>query len=770
MPMEDTSMSQPGEEEMQSPEQPADNYSYEEPEIEGPSVLDYLKARLTPWRGPAPEIPELEAAEVFGEVGGVALTEAAAIVPAPELEFEALADDLVEITPMVRVAGRGRVQPYEAPKALPWKIFIVFMVGGLAQVTLNPDDRNALVGSILYLLAAAWVVYVYWRGEIAFPLPEVLQKRIDPLTFRWVFIGLGVLVSATAFWLFGGNLFNILNVFIWLVAFSLIVYGLWQPEGRSGERWQRFKTFISARSWYIQIPRGTLLVAAAIVLILFFRYYRLGDVVPEMVSDHAEKLQDVYDVLQGITRIYFPRNTGREAMQFYLIALTAKIFKTGISFISMKIGTATFGVLMLIYVYKLGAEIGNKWVGFLAAILMGVAYWPNVLARVALRFVLYPTFVAPTLYYLVRGLRSGRRNDFILAGIALGIGLHGYTPIRFLPFTVVAAVGIYLLHRQSKEVRRQTIVGLAIIALVSLVIFLPLARYWSEHPDVFGFRAFSRLGSVERPLPGPAWKIFLSNLGNAQAMVNWSGGNIWVVSIPNYPAVDLITGVFFVLGVVLLLARYVRYRYWLDLFLLIAYPLLMMPSILSLAFPDENPALNRAGGAAVIVFLVAALALEGSLRGIKEMLAGRLGRTVAGSMGVLTLMLIVLANYNLTFVRYAENFSAGAWNTSEMGAVIENFAETVGGPDQAWVVAYPHWVDNRLVGINAGQPTRDYSIWPEQLEETLPVSGPKLFLFKPDDEEAQTRLKEIYPKGALSIYDSEYENKDFYMYFVPAEE
>ena len=41
-------------------------------------------------------------------------------------------------------------------------------------------------------------------------------------------------------------------------------------------------------------------------------------------------------------------------------------------------------------------------------------------------------------------------------------------PARFMLFIAgVAAVGIYLLHRQSKEVRRQTIVGLAIIALIS---------------------------------------------------------------------------------------------------------------------------------------------------------------------------------------------------------------------------------------------------------------------------------------------------------------
>ena len=31
--------------------------------MEEPSILDYLKAKLTPWRGKAPEIPPLEGGE-----------------------------------------------------------------------------------------------------------------------------------------------------------------------------------------------------------------------------------------------------------------------------------------------------------------------------------------------------------------------------------------------------------------------------------------------------------------------------------------------------------------------------------------------------------------------------------------------------------------------------------------------------------------------------------------------------------------------------------
>ena len=50
------------------------------------------------------------------------------------------------------------------------------------------------------------------------------------------------------------------------------------------------------------------------------------------------------------------------------------------------------------------------------------------------------------------------------------------------------------------------------MAIVSFVVFLPLLRYWLEHPDIFGFRAWSRLGLGSRAISGEVWLVFLSNL------------------------------------------------------------------------------------------------------------------------------------------------------------------------------------------------------------------------------------------------------------------
>jgi 4-amino-4-deoxy-L-arabinose transferase-like glycosyltransferase len=485
-----------------------------------------------------------------------------------------------------------------------------------------------------------------------------------------------------------------------------------------------------------------------------------------MVSDHAEKILDIWDVTQGEMSIFFPRNTGREAFQMYLTALVIKLFGTGFTFDSLKIGTALSGLVTLPFIYLLGKEIANKRVGLFALLFAGIAYWPNVISRVALRFTIYPLFVAPTLFFLIRGIRRSNRNDFILAGLTLGLGLHGYTPFRIVPIVIVVAVGLYLLHSQSKGYRKQTLIHLALLALIALIVFLPLLRFWIENPVNFGYRAFTRFGTLESPLPGPGWQIFLNNLWNAVVMFFWSNGETWPVSIPYRPALGIVSAALFFLAVVLMFFRYVRQRNWLDLFLILSVPMLMLPSILSLAFPSENPTLNRTAGALVPVFILVGLSMDGVLGSVEKNLVSLIGRRVAWVVGAVLLVWSAYQNYDLVFNQYQDNYARSSWNTSEIGQVIRDYTLTIGSPESAYVVAYPHWVDTRLVGINAGYPTRDFAIWEEDFPRTLEIEGPKLFILKLDDSQSLSTLQSLYPQGHLRLFESQVSNKDFYEYYV----
>jgi asparagine N-glycosylation enzyme membrane subunit Stt3 len=193
-----------------------------------------------------------------------------------------------------------------------------------------------------------------------------------------------------------------------------------------------------------------------------------------MVSDHAEKLLDVSDVLSGQTGIYPPQHRA-QAFQMYDGCSGARHRLRALLY-QPEDRNRLCGVLTLPFIYLLGKEIGNRQVGLWAMVFAGIAYWPNLISRIALRFTLYPFFYAPAVYFLVRGLQRRSLNDFILSGIFVGLGLHGYSPYRLAPIVLAVGVALYLLHRQSTGFRRQAAIGLLVTALVSLYIFLPLLR------------------------------------------------------------------------------------------------------------------------------------------------------------------------------------------------------------------------------------------------------------------------------------------------------
>ncbi len=733
---------------------------------EEPTVLDYVKSKLFFWREERIDFPEGQPANP--DLRGGAAPEAFAV---PEADAMPGADSPAIFPPPTPVAAAPLLHATDAWAVA--RLLAPLFLALLAQRALEPPGRSVGLGLFFYFWAALVLALSWWRGDWKFDwkngAEEDWKDGWPNTTFRPASLFVAAILGLLAFLAFGGNRFTTLNLAIWLLSLGAYLRAFWLPEPYEPGIFGRVRiAFDEFRGKGVRFSSWTLLALAAFALAVFFRFYLLDLVPKEMFSDHAEKLLDVSDVLNGQYSIFFPRNTGREAFQMYLTAAMTLIFGTGLSFMSLKLGTALAGLFTLPFIYLTGKEIANRRVGLLAMILAGIAYWPNVISRVALRFTLYPFFYAPMLYFLVRAFRRRSRNDFILAGVFLGLGMHGYSPYRFVPFVVLAAFGLYLLHRQSAGARKLVSGWLAVLVGASLMVFLPLARYWLSEPAMFSYRALSRMTGAENPLPGPAWQVFLSNTWKALIMPFWDNGEIWVHSVTHRPALDVVSAGLFFLGVALLIGRYLRRRDWLDIFLLVSIPLLMMPSILSLAFPGENPSLNRTGAAMVPIFLIAALALEGLATHLKSRLPLAWGGKIGWGLAILLLILSINQNYDLVFRQYQSQFDLSAWNTSELGAVIRQFADSVGTEESAWVIPYPHWVDTRLVGIRAGVPLKDYALWADHLEETLPVAGPKLFLFKPEDTNAAARLREVYPQGLLSLHTSAVSGKDFHIYFVPA--
>jgi hypothetical protein len=304
------------------------------------------------------------------------------------------------------------------------------------------------------------------------------------------------------------------------------------------------------------------------------------------------------------------------------------------------------------------------------------------------------------------------------------------------------------------------------VGLISLIIFLPLGRFAVSYYDLFAYRMQTRMTSVETAMPGSPLNIFFSNLWKSLIMFQWDNGQIWVHSVPSRPALGLVTAAMFSLGVVLLIVRYIKHRHWMDLALLLSIPVLMLPSILSLAFPAENPSLNRTGGAIIPVFLIVAMAIENIVVNLKSGLPDRRGKWLAYGVVLMAAISSMSINARLVFDEYYYQFKIRAWNTSEIGSVIRQFSNSIGDEHQAWVVPYPHWVDTRLVGIQAVNYVKDFALWPSDIYKTETAPAPKLYIYKPEDEDTFIILQELYPNGIIDIYQSDVEGRDFMLYYV----
>jgi hypothetical protein len=737
--------------------------------MDEPSVLDYVKSKLAPRKYPL---------KAPGSGMGVP--------PGPP--------ELAQV-----------LTPYAADtaqtNAWPWRSFLGLLIALLAQRSLEPQPNRSMngavwIGLLLFACAGILIAWAAWRDEWqAAALPEtqferigsktavsqaILYNRQDPLTVRgWALIA-GVAFALLAFLNFSNNLFTPLNLGLLILAVFLLVVAFWRSEEAWPVKAARLRNNLSNRQFRLfstATVRNSAWVLSFLTLLALSAYFRFADLAQtpgEMNSDHAEKIYDVMRVLAGQTNIFFPNNGGREALQMYLVAGLYKFFGAGLNFMTLKIVSTLVGFLALPFYYLLGREVGNRRVGLLAMAFAGVAYWPNVVSRLGLRLPFYFLFTAVVTYFLLRALRVGRRNDFIFLGLALGLSFFGYSADRALPLLVLLGMGVYMLHPRPIAQRKQAF-WLTLMALVIAgVVFLPMLRYLLDQPESFLYRTLTRISSVEQPLPSPALLIFLRNTGRALTMFSWSDGEVWTTSIPFRPALDTASGALFWAGVTLVFVTYLRKRQWQHLFLLLSIPVLMLPSIMSLAFPSENPNLYRTGGAAIPVFLLVGLALDGLMTAIETRRTQspsqtRLAPILAWGLAIILFFISAYQSYNLTFNQYRQQYELAAWNTSEMGQVVKDFAATFGKVDNVWVMGYPYWVDTRLIGIISGYPLRNFAMFVEDLGKIPVNSASKLFLINPQDQNAISALQQRYSQGVLSVYPTKNPDKKFLIFFVPPE-
>ena len=623
---------------------------------------------------------------------------------------------------------------------------------------------------VLFLLPPLAAGRVSLAPDALSTTADATRPLLRPRQWRWLLVLLSALLAAQSYYLFGGN--RLLPGFwFWsgAIACFLLATARRPPRPRAwlAERWRQI-------DWRVAV-----LLLAITLLGAFFRVYRLDTVPVEMTSDHAEKLLDVYNVLHGYRPVFFPRNTGREALQFYLTAGLITFTPLELGHLALKVGGAIFGVVTVPFTYLLGRELYGRPAGLLAAFFVAISHWHVAITRVGLRFPFTAALATPALYFLFRALRYNRRNDWLAAGVLLGLGLHTYTAMRIVPLLFLllvllkTATDLWQRWREKMAAaddvaagwKRSFWLNATLSGSAALLLFLPLLRYMLERPDMFWYRAASRAGAGSAL--AQQWPTFWNNMINALLMFNYVGDVVPANTIPEEPALGLVAGALFPLGCAYLLWRLIRHRERRAAYALLSFFVLLLPSILSLAFPRENPSVVRTGGALPFVMLMVALPLVVAGQRLWRLL-GKTRRALLVLGLALLLALAAADDFNWYFVNYDASVRASLWNASEMGREVRQFVEDGGSFERIYHVAYPHWVDTRNIAIMAGDITwRNAVLDLEQIAAHSGQPGRKLYLVHPSHHAAVKMLQATYPGGMIRRYQSERPGKDFLLFVVP---
>ena len=637
-----------------------------------------------------------------------------------------------------------------------------------------------LDGVVALAVAVALFVWSTRRGSeeaALWPLNHVPvgeQKEWVPLCperVRRVLMLPVVGLSAAAFFSLSDNQFTTRGLLCWLGAVVVWVLANLNARRRETPFRERARLFwrdlVAKRGLVVRCTWVTVLLLCILAVSLFFRVYRLDSLPPEAQSDHVEASEDVRSILNGDYMIFFPRNTGREALQFYLTAALSHVL--GYGFFTLKLTMALVGALNVVPMYYLGKELWDKRFGLVTAFFMAISYWHVILSRIGWRVSLMPFWTTATLYWLLRAFRTRRRNDFLWTGVSLGVGLYGYTSFRVVPLLIVVLCGLKVMLDRGRGFRWGRFAKhFVLLVITSALVFLPMIRYMYDEPKMYWYRVLTRTTELETAVETSSIEIFVDNVKDALLMFNGLGDGAWVHSVPTLPTLDEISAALFVLGAAYVLYLLLVKRRPIALYLLVAVFIVLLPSTLSIAFPNENPSTLRASGVIplMIVFVAMPVYLVG--RQVAGALKGGTGVILVSVLGGAMLLSSARLNYETYFVDYYESYRRSAWNASDMARVIRGFGDSLGSIHDVYYVAIPYWIDHRATALMMGDMEWNNLTDTAQAEAHLAEPRNRLYLFHPTDSRTEQWLREHYPNGRLMRFKSFTPEKDFMIFFALA--
>lgn len=390
--------------------------------------------------------------------------------------------------------------------------------------------------------------------------------------------------------------------------------------------------------------KETLLLIVILIIGAALRIVALGSVPPGLHFDEAVYGLMASEIGDGYWPVFFSAYTGREPLYMYLMAGVFQV--TGVNALGIRLTSALIGTATIWLAYLLFRELfpdRAPRLPLLTAALTAIAYWHITVSRNGYPNIAIPPLECLALLFLWRGYRKNHKGWMALGGAFIGLVLYTYLAARLFPITVALFFIYALLVNRKRFLSRFW--GIALAALISVLVFAPLGLHFVRNPQDFWERADQVL-AVRKSGGWGLIKLYTRNILDTMGGFFVKGDIRQHFNLPGKPIFDPVLGTFFVLGVITTIKHWRSLEYAL---LPIWVAGMTLPALLT---AEPMPQSQRMFGIVPAVFGLAALGIDATLRWIEA-------RDLQRPRQAATVLLILLLLFETASTVYAYFFNWG---------------------------------------------------------------------------------------------------------------
>lgn len=191
---------------------------------------------------------------------------------------------------------------------------------------------------------------------------------------------------------------------------------------------------------------------------------------------------------------------GIPRFHFYIVKIFNSVF--GHTVFNSRLISVVFGVLSVIFIYKLGKKMFNKNVGLFSALFLSLNLFLIEYSQEARTYSMLAFFVILSYYFLACFLQKKSYKNAFLLGISLGLITNAH-PIGLLNVVSIFLILLYILLI-TKESKVDLFKKAVVSGIVSILLFIPtiptiesvlkFKSFWISEPSIpYLFQVFNQL-------------------------------------------------------------------------------------------------------------------------------------------------------------------------------------------------------------------------------------------------------------------------------------